>query len=258
MIINYSRRPVDVNVKNDDGVTPLHMAALSNSEACTKLLKYRADFNSATNYGYTPLHYAVKTGCYKACRLLCRIEQTNLKGRKAYHLNEKLNVNSQNYYKDTALHLAINTRNAVIMHSKRKWPYNRCTDRYTKIVKFLLNIGAHVNLQNHDGDTPLHLAARYEMEYIVKLLLHYNADVNLSNKKGESAEHLAKNNNRYPHVQNLLENNNVYSEGNCYSLLGNIFGKDLVWNMYSSLEFRGQLSLQIFQSTLELLAGNRA
>ena len=213
MVIDYSSQPVDVNAKNHDGVTPLHMAALSNSQTCTMLLKRGANVNSTTNYGYTPLQYAAKNGCYKACRLLYRIEGTNVKGRTVYHLNEKLNVNSQNYYKETALHLAINTRDAVIMHSKKKWPFNRCTDRYTKIVKFLLNMGADVNLQNYDGDTPLHLAAKYEMEYIVKLLLHYNADVNITNKKHETAVHAAKNN-RYPHVKDLLEDNKVYTKGN--------------------------------------------
>ena len=213
MVINYSSCPVDVNAKNQDGVTPLHMAVLSNSKVCCMLLKYGADVNSATNYGYTPIQYAAKNGCYKACRLLSKIEETNFKGRTVYHLNEKLNVNSQNYYKETALHLAINTRDAVIMYSKKKWPFNRCTDRYTKIIKFLLNMGADVNLQNYDGDTPLHLAARYEMEYIVKVLLHYNADVNITNKKHETAVHATKSN-RYPHIKVLLEDNEVYSKGN--------------------------------------------
>ena len=213
MVINYSSHPVEVNAKNYDGVTPLHIAALSNSETCTMLLKYGADVNSTTNYGYTPLQYAAKNGCYKVCRLLCRIEGTNIKGRTIYHLNEKLNASSQNYYKETSLHLAINTRDAVITHSKKKWPFNRCTDRYTKIVKFLLYMGADLNLQNYDDDTPLHLAARYEMEYIVKVLLHYNADVNITNNKHETALHAAKSN-RYPHVKDLLEDNEVYSKGN--------------------------------------------
>ena len=212
MILRYSSRPVDVNAKNYCGAGPLHMAALSNSESCTTLLRWEADVNSATNYRYTPLQYAAKNGCYKACRLLSRIEETNFKGCTVYRLNEKLNVNLQNYYKETALHLVINTRNAVIMHSKKKWPFNRCTDLYTKTVKFLLNKGADTNLQNFDGDTPLHLAARYEMEYIVKLLLHYNADVNITNEKSETALNSARNN-RYPHVKDLLKDNEVHSKG---------------------------------------------
>ena len=67
-------------------------------------------------------------------------------------------------------------------------------------------MGADVNLQNYDGDTPLHLAARYEMEYIVKLLLHYNADVNITNEKDETAVDLTRIN-RYPHIQVLLQDN---------------------------------------------------
>ena len=212
MVINYSSRQVDINAKNHDGVTPLHMAALSNSESCTMFLKYEVDVNSATNYGYTPLQYAAKNGCYKACRLLSRIEGTNFKGRTVYYPNENLNFDLQNYYGETALHLVINTRDAVIMHSKKKWPFNRCTDRYTKIVKFLLNKGADVNLQNYDGETHLHLAASYEMEYIVKLLLHYNADVNITNKKDETAVNTAKNN-RHPHLKALLVANKVNSKG---------------------------------------------
>ena len=74
-------------------------------------------------------------------------------------------------------------------------------------------MGAKANLQNYDGDTPLHLAARYEMEYIVKLLLDYNADVNIANKKDETAIDAAKNN-RYPHVKELLQDNQFYSKGN--------------------------------------------
>ena len=74
-------------------------------------------------------------------------------------------------------------------------------------------MGADVNLQNYDGDTPLHLAARYEMEYIVKVLLHYNADVNIKNKKDETTVFAAKSN-QYPHVKVLLEDNEVYSKGN--------------------------------------------
>ena len=51
MVITWISRTVEVNAKTHHGVTPLHMAVLSNSEACTMLLKYEANVNSATNYG---------------------------------------------------------------------------------------------------------------------------------------------------------------------------------------------------------------
>ena len=212
MVISYSCFPLDVNSKNLQGITPLHVAALNNTEACSMLLNYNADVNSTTNFGSTPLHYAAKHGHYKACRRLCILERTNFKGRPEYFINEELNINSQNYSKETALHLAIDARDGVIMQSKKKWPFNVCEDRYTKIVKFLLKMGANANIKNHSGDTPLHIAAKNEMEYIVKLLLHYNADIHVRNNRNETAMGLTRNN-LYPHVKNLICVNELFSKG---------------------------------------------
>ena len=97
------------------------------------------------------------------------------------------------------------------MPLKKKWPFNICEDGYTKIAKLLLKMGAYVNIKNHAGDTPLHIATRYEMEYIVKLLLHHNADIHVSNNRNETAVNLTKNNS-YPHVENLIKVNDFYSE----------------------------------------------
>ena len=79
MLISYSSVPLDVNSRNLIGVTPLHIAALNNTEACSMLLKYNADVNSTTNLGYTPLQYATKHGQYKACKWLYILESTTLR-----------------------------------------------------------------------------------------------------------------------------------------------------------------------------------
>ena len=212
MVIRYSSVHLDVNSKNHIGATPLHVAALCNTEACSTLLKHYADVNSTTNLGYSLLQYAAKHGCYKACRHLCILERTNFKGRPIYFNNKELNVNWQNCYQETALHLVVDSRNGAIMQSKKKWPFNICEDRYTKIVKLLLKMGANVNIKDHNGETPLHIAARHEMEYIVKLLLHYNADIHVKNNRDETALNVTKNN-LYPHVRILIRVNEFYSEG---------------------------------------------
>ena len=98
------------------------------------------------------------------------------------------------------------------MKSKKKRPFNISEDCYTKIVKFLLKMGADTNIKNHSGETPLHLASRYEMEYIVMLLLHYNADYDLKNDKNETAMDLTKNN-FYPHVKELIMLDEFYFRG---------------------------------------------
>ena len=212
MVINYSSVFLDVNSKNLIGVTPLHVAALNNTEACSMLLRYHADVNSTTNLGYTPLQYAAKYGHYKACKWLCILEGTNWKGRPVRFFNEELNINWQNSCGETALHIVIDARDGAIMKSKKKWPFNVCDDRYTKIIKLLLKKGADPNIKSHSGDTPLHNAARHEMEYIVMLLLHYNADIQLRNNRNETAMYLTKNNS-YPHLKELIINNELNSKG---------------------------------------------
>ena len=212
MVINYSPNNLDVNSKNHIGVTPLHVAALNNTEACSVLLNYNADVNSTTNLGYTPLQYAAKHGQYKACRWLYILESANVKNRPVCYINEKLDINWKNCYQETALHLVIDARDGAIMKSKKKWPFNICEDRYTKIVKFLLRMGADTNIKNHSGDTPLHIATRCEMEYIVMLLLHYDADIDLKNDRNETALDLTKNHS-YPHVKDLIMLNEFYSKG---------------------------------------------
>ena len=212
MVISYSPVSLDVNSKNLIGVTALHVAAFSSTEACSMLLKYKADVNSTTTLGYTPLQYAAKHGQYKACKKLYILESTNFKGRTVYSINEELNINWKNCYEETALHLALHARDGAIMQLKKKWPFNICEDRYTKTVKFLLKIGADTNIKNHSGDTPLHIAARHEMEYIAMLLLHYNADANLRNNRNETPLDLTKNNS-YHHVKDLIMLNEIYSKG---------------------------------------------
>ena len=69
----------------------------------------------------------------------------------------------------------------------------------------------NVNAKNHDGVTPLHMAALYNSESCT-MLLKYDADVNIRNKKHEMAVDLTRKH-RYPHIQVLLQDNKVYSEG---------------------------------------------
>lgn len=73
-------------------------------------------------------------------------------------------------------------------------------------------MGVDVNLQNDDGETLLHITARYKIDYIVKLLLHYNADVFFKNKENKVALDLTEHN-IYEHVKTLIRVNKVNCEG---------------------------------------------
>ena len=83
-----------------------------------------------------------------------------------------LDLNSRNKRYQTALHIAVNKS-------------------HVEVVKVLLKLGAHPNLQDIDGDMALHDAISKKNEEIVKLLLDANADLSISNKNGFNPIHHA-------------------------------------------------------------------
>ena len=54
--------------------------------------------------------------------------------------------------------------------------------QFSEITKCLLENGAYVNLQDENGDTPLHGAVLFHAIENVKLLLEYKADITIKNK----------------------------------------------------------------------------
>ena len=92
------------------------------------LLKCKADVNSTTDAGFTPLQKAAMHGCCKACRQLCNTEAVNIKGPKVYQTNKEIYVNWQNNDKNTVLHLVIAARDKAVMKSTYIWPFKRYED----------------------------------------------------------------------------------------------------------------------------------
>lgn len=60
--------------------------------------------------------------------------------------------------------------------------YYNVTD-LEKIIRYLIYSKANIGAQDINGDTPLHIAARFGRDKIVKLLLKYNASITIQNKK---------------------------------------------------------------------------
>ncbi|XP_077862649.1 uncharacterized protein LOC144344643, partial [Saccoglossus kowalevskii] len=54
-----------------------------------------------------------------------------------------------------------------------------------QIAKLLIEYGANIDIQDHDGNTALHTACNNEKEDIKQLFLQYGADVNIANNNGE-------------------------------------------------------------------------
>ena len=65
------------------------------------------------------------------------------------------------------------------MGASREW--------HTAVIKFLIELGAEVNVQNIDGDTALIIASRERKTWGAKLLIELGAEVNVQNYKGDTA-----------------------------------------------------------------------
>jgi hypothetical protein len=77
-----------------------------------------------------------------------------------------VNVNSQNTFGRTPLHVAVESGNL-------------------NLVKLLIEKGANLDIQDRDGRTPLHMAAMSNSLDIVKLLIEKGADVNVKDRNGQ-------------------------------------------------------------------------
>jgi hypothetical protein len=139
-------------VKDDEGNTLLLFAASNGYVDLAKLLlSYRADINSKTFYGSTPLHEAVWEGRKAMVELLLA------------H-GADVNVKCKNC-KPSPLYYAVFHRNKAL-------------------AELLLAHGADVDASNPIGVTSLGLAAELNDKAMVELLLTYGADVNAQDRYG--------------------------------------------------------------------------
>jgi cytohesin len=147
-----------IEVKNINGLTPLHMAVASGkTDIVVELLKNGANIETSSNDGNRPLHTAVLENLKKSVELLL------LRGA---------DINARGVFENTPLHIAVFENNE-------------------NIIELLLSKGANINAKNIDGTTPLHLAAKNGNSDIVNLLLANGADIHAKNDAGNTASRIA-------------------------------------------------------------------
>ena len=144
-------RGVDINGRDKDESTPLHLASRRGEEVITKvLLNHRAQVNAEDTRGQTSLHHVI--------------------------------LGYQHYLPDSRMDdwgLSI-----PCIRMRRLRSANR-------LAQQLLERGADVNAQNKDLETPLHLASRLRLHEMARIFLKHGADVNVKNSEGKSPLQLA-------------------------------------------------------------------
>ena len=170
---------LEINSKNCNDETPLHVAARSDS---LKIVKYLVENNAGLDYqncsGETPFLLAAQSDSTHLAEYLME-RGSNVKNVKRLVDSEWANkeyVDSKNCNGNTALFLAAQSG-------------------FTNIVKYLVKQGAVVDCRNNNHDTLLHWSIQSEdplviIKYVVELH-NPSIDVNSKNVEGNTTLHLA-------------------------------------------------------------------
>ena len=179
--------PLDPNVNDADGMTPIVRAAANGRVPVARLLlEAGADTDLACEEGVTPLLMASVGGHVEAVRLLLEAGTdtdfsdnngiTALMGASAQgHVEAVRLLLEAGTQKDMA---SINGRTALMWASERG---------HADIVRLLLDAGCDKDLGSNTGMTALTLAAARDRVGSVRLLLQAGADTNLADNSGTRA-----------------------------------------------------------------------
>lgn len=158
-----------VNVTNQDGTSPLHVAALhGRADLIPLLLKHGANAGARNVNQAVPLHLACQKGHFQVVRCL---------------LDSKAKPNKKDISGNTPLIYA-------------------CSNGYHEVAALLLQHGASINVCNNKGNTALHEAVIEKHVFVVELLLLHGASVQVVNKRQCTAIDCAEQNSK---IMELLQ-----------------------------------------------------
>jgi ankyrin repeat protein len=148
----------EINVKTEEGESPLHAACKSDQVATVQYLcQYGALLESQDNSGNTPLHVAVSNGYFDVTRVL---------------VENGANMSVSNASGSTALHIA-------------------AKGGYLNIVHFLADNLAPIDMRNAKNETALLVASSQGQVNIVRLLIERGAGIGVRDIDGKSALDIA-------------------------------------------------------------------
>ena len=219
LVGNYQ---LDLCAVNDDGMAPIHIAC---SKGQLDSVQYIIEHSPSllelpeSIHGHTPFLISVIYNQLKVVQYLisknCNLFASDGEGYKSAHLlamngslntlkylvdNNYCDLNATDHQECTPLHVAILTDQFEIIEYILNKSIPSVSIDWLREVKYLLDspqdlhtTNLHINAQDKDGNTPLHLACEKRKKNIVSLLVkscHSSSYFLIANKKGETPLHL--------------------------------------------------------------------
>ncbi|CAG9861802.1 unnamed protein product [Phyllotreta striolata] len=177
----------NINLSISDNIeTPLSLAIKKGYEDIVKLLLHKgADINQRLPKGYAPLHSAIKAKNFNIIKMLVE-EGADVNLRDVSHGYSSLHFavifyNEEKRLKRPVGHqLQSKQTKATIKNTQTTF------DFYTNVIEFLLSKGADINITNWDEEIPLHCAARQNQIQMIKFLMEKGADSTMESSDGDA------------------------------------------------------------------------
>ncbi|XP_018569299.1 uncharacterized protein LOC108909444 [Anoplophora glabripennis] len=199
---------VDVNARDATGSTALYVALRGGQRYVIEcLVELGAGVNIDNGLGFTALHLAASNGLLDIVKSLvdlgADINNKDASGHTSLHLsalNSRWQIVKFLMELDSNLDMGVNDREIVVnLASKVRnvlYPYGRgslheaAANGNLRIIKVLLKLGVNVDMVDHNGCTPLHVASSC-LVTTVKFLVEHGADINIKDRRGGTALHHA-------------------------------------------------------------------
>jgi len=199
---SLKHKPELVSAKDNNGDTPLHVAArYDHGAAVTLLLANGADIQAKNNDGLTPLHVAAGL---LACSGTSSVTELLIRGGadvnvKDHNGETPLHGAVESFNLDNARQLLANGADVGATDNNGRTALHNTKSK--EIAELLLLNGADANPKDNKGNGPMHLvvgkqdpemiAALMSGEDIIAVLLASGADANAKNNDGQTPLHVA-------------------------------------------------------------------
>jgi ankyrin repeat protein len=188
-------RGANVNIADSFGNTPLYQAIFWNKKSVVEiLLANGADVRRLDKRGETPLHWVARQGNPDVAKLLLeRSADVNaLSGKKDTPLDLAQNASMADFLLSRGARIGgISSNGKTLLAQIDRELFSAAVAGNAERVRSAVSRGAHVNIRDSLGDSPLMRAVYLGRSEAAQALLDKGADIGETNFDGQSALHVA-------------------------------------------------------------------